>query len=91
MYWLGKTHEQRNIQNLNILLRNKFGKDLSSAINFEKINSILSGGEIKNKIEYRLLFDYVEDFYSEKINIEKQVVQKIESLLEAYQRKTGKI
>lgn len=54
-----------NIDKLNEILLEKFGKDLNFEKNRKKIQAIVRRGAIKNLLEYEMLKDYFERNYQD--------------------------
>jgi hypothetical protein len=77
---------QMQIDRLDKMLIEKFGDDLN--YNKQKIEEVISKNNIEKPSEYRLLFDYFEQIYSD--DSKKEEVVKIRHMLEAYQKRTGK-
>ncbi len=85
-----KQYSKEQIKILNQELFEQFGMDIYTYNNNAKrIKEIIKRGEIKNLPEYELLLDYLEDIFEDAANQEE--IDKINPLLEAYQRKTGKV
>ena len=84
---LAKDLNKAEVNELNQMLIKKFGDDLN--YNRKKIEAILSKEAIKNKSEYRLLFDYFEEIYTDESK--KDEINKVREVLEAYQKKKGKV
>ena len=83
----GKSLNKEEVHELNQILKNKFGEDLN--YNRKKIEKIISKGVIEKLSEYELLFDYFEEIYADESKEDE--ASKVNSLLEAYQTKTGKV
>jgi hypothetical protein len=81
-----KSLSQSDLDELNNLLRNKFGEDLvkdSSKI-LTKIKQIVKNGKIANEDEYRLLLSRVDEIY-DNVN-KKSEVETLNKLLADYHK-----
>lgn len=82
--------DEKLVSQLNDKLIEKFGVDLNSFNNMmSQIKSIIKRGVINSLDEYKLIFDYFEEIYTDEDKDEE--TDKISRLLEDYQRKTGKV
>jgi len=75
----------QNIDKLNILLKEKFGKDLydQSGKTQKEINKIIKRGKILNSDEFRLLKEKIEEIYSE---VQPEELEKLNNLLLEYEQ-----
>ncbi len=62
-----------DVQELNILLKDKFGEDLQKQHEKDntKIDSIIKIGRIANEDEYRLILNYVDEISSNKFRMQE--------------------
>lgn len=77
-----------DINELNILLQNKFGEDLQTVTKQHqiKIAQILKKGKISNENEYRLVLGHVDEIYND--SSKKNVVDSLNKLLVEYHKLT---
>ena len=78
-----------HIDIINKRLKAKFGQDLDSDATARKIKKIVESGVIKNLSAYKLLFEYFDEIYVD--DSRKEETQKVNSMLEEYQQKIGKV
>ena len=84
---LAKGLKKDQIDELNVMLVEKFGEDIFKTQ--KKARKIVARGEIRNKSEYKLVFDYLEEIYD--VNEKQSEIDQVNSVLEAWQTKTGKV
>lgn len=74
---------QKDIKELELLLAEKFGENLSGdKITHAVINRVLKKGKIENEENYRVVYEYLQDITATDPFYEK--VNELESLLEIY-------
>jgi hypothetical protein len=84
---MSKGMRKEQIDSLNHILKKEFGVDLYN--NKKKVDAILAKGVIKNRSDYKLVFDYLEEIYADESKTDE--IAKVNHLLEEYQRKVGKV
>ena len=78
---------QRDIKELELLLAEKFGENLSGdKITHAVIKQVLKKGKIENEENYRVVYEYLQDITATDPFYEK--VNELESLLEIYRKST---
>lgn len=86
--WI-KSLPKAHIDVVNQRLKAKFGRDLNTDDSAKKIRRIIERMGIKNLQEYRLIMDYFDEIYMD--DTKKEEIEKVNSILEEYQKKTGKV
>lgn len=77
---------KKDVEELNIVLENKFGINLSDANNkaLKKISTIVKRGKINNEDEYRLLTSRVDEIYAN--DQKKAELESLNKLLAEYEK-----
>lgn len=71
---------------LNSLLQDKFGEDLNERVKEEdkKVKAILKNGRIADENEYRLVHEYVGNFFEH--SAKKKIIKSLNELLSAFHK-----
>lgn len=86
--WASELNES-DVNELNLLLKNQFGKDLSfySKEKFRKINQIMKRGKISSDEEFRMINERVNEICQSEHN--KSELEKLNDLLLKYETKNA--